>query len=235
MTPGVARSDGLVLDQVGRPDRSPYRASDVDRSCLAPYGGIVRAMSARTLRMRRWTRHEYERLVESEILAPEDKIELLDGLLLVREPERSPHFTATRLVEEALRVAFGHGWDVRVKGPLALGSFSEPEPDVSVVRGSPRDYRDAHPTGAVLVVEVAHASLRLDRNRKARIYARAGISDYWIVNLVTRVLEVYRDPVALDPARRRWEYRMVRSLGPSESVTPLAAPQASIAVADLLP
>ncbi|MGH7334084.1 MAG: Uma2 family endonuclease [Candidatus Rokuibacteriota bacterium] len=185
--------------------------------------------------MRRWTRHEYERLVEQGFLGSGDRVELLEGWLLVQEPQHSPHATATRLAQEALRAAFGPGWDVRAGLPLALGRFSEPEPDVSVVHGSPRDYRDAHPTEAALVVEVAHASLRLDRTRKARIYARAGIPDYWIVNLVTRVLEVYRDPVALDSAHRRWEYRMVRSLGPGDSVTPLAAPQASIAVADLLP
>jgi Uma2 family endonuclease len=186
-------------------------------------------------RTRRWTRHEYERLVEAEILRPDEKIELLDGWLLVREPQPGPHFTATRLVEEALRTAFGSGWDVRVQGPLALGRSSELEPDVSVVRGSPRDFRDAHPTGAALVVEVAKASLGLDRTRKARVYARGGIADYWIVNLVTGVLEVYREPVALDEARRRWGYRMVRTLGPGETVSPLAAPQASIPVADLLP
>lgn len=89
--------------------------------------------------------------------------------------------------------------------------------------------------GAVLVLEVAQASLHGDRTRKARIYARAGIADYWIVNLVPRVLEVYGDPVSLDSAHRRWGYRMVRSLGPGESITPLAAPQASVAIADLLP
>lgn len=192
-------------------------------------------MSARTLRMRRWTRCEYERLVEQGFLSSGDRVELLDGWLLIQKPQLSPHATATRLAQEVLRAAFGPGWDVRAGLPLALGRFSEPEPDVSVVQGTPRDYRDAHPARAVLVVEVAHASLRLDRTRKARIYARAGIPDYWIVNLLTRVLEVYRDPIFLDPARRRWEYRMVRSLGPGESITPLAAPQASVPVADLLP
>jgi Uma2 family endonuclease len=192
-------------------------------------------MKSPLVRTRRWTRHEYERLVETDILGPDDKIELLEGQLVVREPQHSPHATATRLVQEALRAAFGPGWDVRAGLPLALGRFSEPEPDVSVVRGSPRDFRDAHPMEAVLVVEVAKASLRLDRSRKARVYARAGVPDYWIVNLVTGVLEVYREPVLIDPARRRWEYRMVRSLGPGEFISPLAAPHASIAVADLLP
>jgi Uma2 family endonuclease len=192
-------------------------------------------MKAPLVRTRRWTRREYERLVEADILGPDDKIELLEGQLLVKEPQHGPHFTATRLVEEALRGAFGSGWEIRPQGPLALGRSSEPEPDVSVVRGSPRDFRDAHPMEAVLVVEVAKTSLRLDRSRKARVYARAGVPDYWIVNLVTGVLEVYREPVAIDPARRQWEYRMVRSLGPGEFISPLAAPHASIAVADLLP
>jgi Uma2 family endonuclease len=192
-------------------------------------------MKAPVVRTRRWTRREYERLVAADILGPDDKIELLEGHLIVKEPQHGPHFTATRLVQEALRAAFGSGWEIRPQGPLALGWSSEPEPDVSVVRGSPRDFRDAHPTQAVLVVEVAKTSLRLDRSRKARVYARAGVPDYWIVNLVTGVLEVYREPVTIDPARRRWEYRMIRSLGPGEFISPLAAPHASIAVADLLP
>jgi Uma2 family endonuclease len=192
-------------------------------------------MRSDTIRTRRWTRLEYEQLVEQGFLSSGDHVELLEGQLVVREPQHSPHATATRLAQEALRAAFGSGWDVRAGLPLALGRLSEPEPDVSVVRGSPRDYRDAHPTRAVLVVEVAGASLRFDRTRKGRIYARAGIPDYWIVNLATRVLDVYRDPVVIDPARRRWEYRMVRSLGPDESISPLAAPHTSIAVVDLLP
>lgn len=192
-------------------------------------------MGTQAIRTRRWTRLEYERLVATGILGPEDKVELLEGRLVVREPQHSPHFTAIRLAEEALRRAFGPEWEVRVQGPLALGRLSEPEPDVSVVRGSPRDYRDAHPTGATLVVEVATASLRLDRTQKARIYARAGVADYWIVNLVTRVLEVYREPVLVDPGRRRWEYRRVQSLGSGEVVSPLGAPGARIGVDDLLP
>lgn len=84
-------------------------------------------------------------------------------------------------------------------------------------------------------MEVAQTSLHLDRTRKAHVYAKAGVPDYWILNLLTGVLEVYREPVAIDPARGRWEYRIVRSLGPGESMCPLAAPYASIAVADLLP
>lgn len=181
---------------------------------------------------RRWSRREYERLTEAEILGPDDKIELLEGQLVVREPQHGPHFTATRLVEEALRAAFGPGWDVRVQGPLALGRSSEPEPDVSVVRGSPRDFRDAHPTAAALVVEVAKTSLGLDRTLKARVYAKAGVADFWIVNLVDRLLEVHRDP---ERSGREWRYRSVQSVAPDGELSPLAAPGSRIRVADLLP
>ena len=85
------------------------------------------------------------------------------------------------------------------------------------------------------MVEVAHSSLRLDRTRKAAIYAKAGVEDYWIVNLVDRALEVHREPALLEAGRRRWGYRSVESLGGDASVSPLAAPAARVTVADLLP
>jgi Uma2 family endonuclease len=178
-------------------------------------------------------RATYDRIVEEGILGPDDKVELLAGRLIVAEPKYSPHATGVLLVADVLRRVFTDGWHIRTEAPLALGQFSEPEPDVCVVRGDIRDYRDAHPTHAAVVVEVAQSSLRLDRTLKKSMYAAGGIADYWILNLVTRVLEVYREPVAL--TRRRREYRRVVTLGPDESVTPLAAPAASIRVADLLP
>jgi Uma2 family endonuclease len=192
-------------------------------------------IEARSVRMRRWSRQEYEQLVERSFFRPDERLELLDGLLLVKEPQSSAHMTAVRLVEEALRVAFGAGWDVRTQGPIALDPRSEPEPDVSVVRGSPRDYREAHPTSPVLVVEVALTSLRLDRTCKCRAFARAGVPEYWIVNLVDRALEVHREPALLDAARHRWGYRLIQTLGPDAVVSPLAAPTARVGVADLLP
>ena len=192
-------------------------------------------IEAGAIRTRRWSRREYEQLVERSFFRPDERLELLEGLLLVKEPQSSAHMTAVRLVEEALRAAFGTGWDVRPQGPIALDRRSEPEPDVSVVRGSPRDYREAHPTSPVLVVEVALASLRLDRTRKCRAFARAGVPEYWILNLVDRALEVHREPGRLAEPRRRWGYRSVEALGPEGIVSPLAAPAARVAVADLLP
>ena len=192
-------------------------------------------MSMLPIRTRRWTRKEYDRLVELGVLHEDEPIELVDGQMVVREPRHTPHVTATALVVEALRGAFGAGWWVRAQEPVALDDDSEPEPDVTVVRGAPRDYLAEHPSRPVLVVEVAQASLAFDRRRKGGLYARAGIEDYWIVNLVGRALEVYRQPVSSASARYGWKYKSVRVLKPGTTVSPLGAPTARIAVADLLP
>ena len=183
----------------------------------------------------RWTRHEYERLISHAFLDEDDPVELLDGLLLVKEPQNSPHRTAVLLVARALDRAFGEGWFVQTQSPIILDDHSEPEPDVCVVHGSPRDYVEAHPTRPALVVVVAQSGLRLARGRKATAYARARIADYWIVNLVDRVLEVRREPARPGPALRRWTYASIEPLGAEATITPLAAPLATIRVADLLP
>ena len=145
------------------------------------------------LKTRRWRRVEYERLVDLGIFVGE-RLELLDGLLVVREPQGSPHAAIVAQIGQVLASAFGAGWHPRLHAPLALGEDSEPEPDVAVVAGTPRDYVGAHPSTAALVVEVADSTLRLDRRLKGSLYARAGLRDYWIVNLVRGVLEVHREP-----------------------------------------
>jgi Uma2 family endonuclease len=190
------------------------------------------ATSDDVIRTRRWNRREYDRLIELGILHEDEPIELLAGRLVVAEPKRPPHAVATDLVASALRHAFGPGWTVRTQAPIALDDLSEPEPDLAVVQGDARAYRDAHPTRPVLAVEIAESSLRLDRGLKHRLYAQAGLQEYWIVNLVDRVLEVYREPVRRG---RRSVYGSVEILGPEGVVTPLAAPGARINVADLLP
>src|SRR5712691_6423915 len=161
----------------------------------------------------RWTRQQYGRLIDHGLLDEDDPIELLDGLLLVKEPQASPHRTSILLAAKALERAFGEGWFVQTQSPIALDDRSEPEPDVCVVRGSPRDYAEAHPRRPVLIVEVAQSGLRLARGRKAVVYARNRITDYWIVNLVDRVLEVHREPARPGPARRAWGYAGIAALG----------------------
>ena len=102
--------------------------------------------------LRSWTRREYARLIDHGLLDEDDPIELLDGLLLVEEPQHSPHRTAVLLVANALERAFGDGWFVQTQSPIVLGQRSEPEPDVCVVRGAPRDYVAAHPRRPALIV-----------------------------------------------------------------------------------
>ena len=187
------------------------------------------------LPMKRWKRVEYERLVDRGIFEPGDRIELIDGLLLVSEPQSSFHYTAIQLVERVLSRAFGDGWTVRTQAPIALDDASEPEPDVAVVRGEIRDYATSHPADPVLVVEVAVSSLTFDREHKASLYARAGRPEYWMVNLVDRVLEVRREPAPEPSAPYGWDYAVVDVLGQAERVSSLGASAIQIPVVDLLP
>lgn len=192
-------------------------------------------MESREVQTRYWTRAEYDRLIEIGFFDEDEPIELLAGQLVVREPQHTPHATGVRLADQALRRVFGTGWDVRAGLPVALDGESEPEPDVCVVPGDPRTYRDAHPARPVLVVEIALSSLAVDRRIKGSLYARAGIADYWIVNLRERQLEVYRTPIADAGATHGWRHADVQILGAQATVSPLAAPGAVITVADLLP
>lgn len=175
----------------------------------------------------RWTRDEYYRLGDAGLFA-ERRVELIDGEIIDVPPQRSSHFTAVMLTQKALERYFGEGFAVRAQGPLDLGPDSQPEPDVAVVAGGPRDYDARHPTSAVLVVEVSDTSLRFDRGRKKTLYAEAGIGEYWILNLVDRVLEVHRAPEG-------GRYRDDFVVDASGSVPPLAMPGSAVAVADLLP
>jgi Uma2 family endonuclease len=192
-------------------------------------------MADEAIQARKWTRVEYDRLVECEILGSGERLELLAGDMVVKEPQHSPHATGIQLAAEALRLAFGPAFHVRVQAPVALDADSEPEPDVCVVAGAPRDYRDAHPVRPVLIAEVALSRLAFDRERKGSLYARAGIGEYWIVNLLDRRLEVYRDPAPDAAAPLGWRYGGVQSLAPGARIAPLTAPSALVPVADLLP
>jgi len=184
---------------------------------------------------KRWTRLEYGRLIEKGVFGPEDRIELLGGALVVREPQGGLHAMGIRLVEEARRGVFASARDGRGQLPVALDHDSEPEPDVSVVPGSFRDYPRSHPARAVLIVEVAESSLSLDRSAKGSLHARAGLAEYRIVNLVDHVLEVYRDPAADIGAPYGWRYTAAVTLRGGDVVTPLAAPHSPIPVVDLVP
>ena len=138
----------------------------------------------------RWTREAYDRAVEAGVFGPDDRLELIDGQLLAMTPQGSRHAAIVDLTGDVLREVFGADHRVRMQCPLVAGDDSEPEPDLAVVPGRARDYLDAHPTGALLVVEVSDDSLRRDRLIKQRLYARHGIPEYWILALPDACLEV---------------------------------------------
>jgi Uma2 family endonuclease len=183
------------------------------------------------VRPRRWTKEEYYRLGESGFFRGQ-KVELIEGELLVASPQNSRHSAIVDRVDDVLTLAFGSGCCVRCQLPLDLGQPGEPEPDVAVVVGGWRQFLASHPTSAELVVEVADSSLDYDRGRKGSLYACSGIRDYWIVNLVDNQVEVYRDPVADPLAADGCRYSSRTDLG-TGSISPLALPQAAIVVTDL--
>ncbi len=185
-------------------------------------------MSTAVVQRRHWTREEYERVIEAGGFDPEDRIELLDGDIWELTPQGSRHTGVCGMVMEALQAAFGPGFFVRVQFPLALDQDSMPEPDVAVVRGSPREHLRAQPSEALLLVEVSDSSLAHDRGRKMIAYARNNVPEYWLVDLEANVLEVYRAP-----AGRSFATKIVLRHG--DTITPLHAPDYPIRVEDLLP
>ncbi len=182
----------------------------------------------------RWTREEYYKLGELGFF-DDKRVELIEGEVIEMSPIYSPHATSVTLAGDVLREIFGKGWVVREEKPLSLGINSDPEPDLALIAGKPRDFKEAHPSTAALVIEVADSSLLYDRNRKASLYAKAGIADYWIVNLQDRQVEVHRRPIADANAEFGFSYGDKLIFLEDDSVKPLAKPKASIAVADLLP
>ncbi|NEO84891.1 MAG: Uma2 family endonuclease [Spirulina sp. SIO3F2] len=143
----------------------------------------------------RLTVTQYHQMIAAGIFTDDDRVELLDGVLTLKMPKKPAHRIATKLLRKALEALMPEGWYVDTQEPITLDT-SEPEPDVVVVRGDTRDYRDRHPGPRELglVVEVADATLERDRTLKQRLYAQSGIACYWVVNLPERQLEVYTQP-----------------------------------------
>jgi Uma2 family endonuclease len=159
---------------------------------------------------------QYHALIKAGILTPDDSVELLEGLLVVKMPKNPAHVLVKRLLRRALEAVVGKNFFVDQENPVTIKD-SEPEPDICVFRGEPRDYRDRHPGAGdtALVAEVADTSLRRDRGRKQRIYAKATMPVYWIVNLVDQRIEVYADPTG--PAKEP-DYRKHQDYGPKDTV-----------------
>lgn len=231
-TPPPARRNGRtprtwIADEFAILARLPTFAGHV----LALDGGTIVEAHPDGPRPVRFTRAEYEAIYYR--FCHRQRVHLIRGVLVQEPPVSPPHATALHQTTKAMERAFPAGHYVRAQQPLDLEPLSKPFPDVAVVVGRFEDYAAEHPTTAVLVVEVSDQTLFEDVTSQAELYASGGIADYWVVDIPNRQLRVFRDPGPVPDGGAA--YRSDRAYGPGESVTPLAAPGAAVAVADLLP
>jgi len=186
--------------------------------------------------VRRFTVDEYHRMIHVGILKEDDPVELLEGWIVAKMPRNPPHDVAVALTQAALSAALPQTWICRGQSAVTT-TDSEPEPDIAVVRGPIRRYITNHPGAADtgLVVEVADSTLTRDRTLKARLYARASISIYWIVNIPDRRIEVYSDPTGSDAAESHYRQRQDFDVTGAVPLVLEGRTVATISVQDLLP
>lgn len=177
-----------------------------------------------------YSAERYFALVEEGLIGPDDKVELLEGLIVAMSPQSPQHASAVWRTTHALEKAVGERALVRSQVSFLASAISVPEPDVCVVEGGISDYDECHPSSALLMVEVAVSTLAPDRLTKSRIYAAAAVPEYWIVNLRDHVVEIHRNP---DPASRVYAFTRVAEEG--ETIALEAIDRCEVAVADLMP
>lgn len=182
----------------------------------------------------RWTKEEYYQMAELGMFEGR-RTEFIEGEIIEMPPMNSPHATSLNVAYDAVREVFTEEFTVRSQSPIDLDEEIEVEPDVFVLKGKPRDYTNELPKIAELIIEISDTTLSYDRNRKASLYAKYGIQDYWILNLKNRTLEIYRQPIEDENTFYGFNYGEKLTFDETREVSPLAKPEAKIKVADLLP
>jgi Uma2 family endonuclease len=177
------------------------------------------ALEASLMAPRRFTLDEYHQLLRVGVLKEDEHVELLEGLIVDMTPQGRPHALVISRLNRFLSRALGEAYSVRPQLPLSLGPDSEPEPDLAIVTREEEEHAEEHPRTALLVVEVAVDSLRVDRLIKGRVYARAGIPEYWVVDVAGRLVEVYTAPVAGEG-----RYLSLRTVKGDETLAPSMLP-----------
>ena len=169
-------------------------------------------------------------MAETGILSPDDRVELLDGQIVDMFPVGPFHSGVGTRLQTIFTLAGGERWIVRTRLPVHLSNGSEPQPDLALVKPREDFYTGRHPQAedVLLLVEVADSSVRFDREEKLPVYAREGVPEYWIVNLVEKVVEVYRQPSSSGA------YTTKSRVRGEDEVAPAAFPAAKIKVAELL-
>ena len=177
----------------------------------------------------RFSVEEYNKLGEAGIFHEDDRVELLDGEIIIMAPIGKHHIKSVRRLIRVLSRVYSDLCYVDCQSPVVLDGFSEPQPDILLVALN-IDETDEKPTPAetLLAIEVADSTLRYDAGPKLRAYARAGICEYWIVNLAENAVDVYRQPAGESYAEHFRRERV-------DQLAPAAFPDRPIAVADILP
>jgi Uma2 family endonuclease len=169
---------------------------------------------------------DYHRMIEAGILSEDDNVELIEGVIVSVSPQGPKHaFAIQRLAAIFYRVLDEARYAILPQLPLTLGDRNEPEPDLAVVLAQDAGSPTAHPSKALLVVEVAGDSLGKDRRVKASIYARFSVPEYWIVNLQDETIEVFRDP---DVPKER--YRTALTFARGQELQSIVVPEIKLVV-----
>jgi Uma2 family endonuclease len=163
------------------------------------------------------------------------RVELIGGEVVEMPAQSNEHYGTIEQVRDVLEGVLGTGFWVRMQATLDLSPLGMPDPDVAVTPGPRQRGRKSNPTTAVLIAEVSDSRLIYDRTTKASLYAAAGISEFWIVNVPVRQLEVHRDPQPDAAQEFGYGYASISVVKPGDMVHPLAAPNEAVAVADLFP
>ncbi len=179
--------------------------------------------------LHRFSAEEYHRLGELGILAPDARVELIDGAIHDMSPIGPLHGGVVNRLIRFFSLRAKSRWIVSCQNPVGLDNYSEPEPDVILLKPAPHDYVSHHPApdDVFLLIEVADSSLDFDRGKKLQVYARAGITEFWIVNLQESTIEIYREPHFTG-----YEKKTVLRTG--DKACPMAFPDAAVDVAELL-
>jgi hypothetical protein len=162
--------------------------------------------------IRRFSVDEYHRIIQAGILTEDDAVELLEGWLVRKMPRNPVHDATIQTISNTLRRHLSSAWEIRIQSAITTAD-SEPEPDLAIVPGPPNRFATHHPgpKDIVLVVEVADSPLPLDRQEKARLYARAAIETYWIANIPDRQLEIHASPSGPGPNPNYHQYQVYSS------------------------
>ena len=219
------------------PPVAPDAGAQVRRESSSKREAVLPVVPVEGLPLRRFTLDEYHSLIETGFFDEDERVELLEGVLVSMSPIYPAHANAVDLLLIVFSSLLARGgMRLRVQSPISMvESDSEPEPDLILTKDMGSAFAERHPSPSevFLLVEVSQSSLSIDRSKKGALYAQAGITEYWIWNLADDVLEVYRDPHK--PTSGEALYQTKLTFGQGMSVAPLAFPDFEVAVDDLLP